>query len=84
MLLDCALEKFVRLRAEQSDLAAMSGDELCGFAEMLLKNGCIAAESEDLGLALAGLQRMMAQENKWSEEVGRARPSVFLSCHKLC
>jgi len=68
MLLDCALEKFVRLRAEQSDLAAMSGDELCGFAEMLLKNGCIAAESEDLGLALAGLQRMMAQENKWSEE----------------
>ena len=43
MLLDCVLEKFVRLCAERSDLGSKSPEELMGMAEMLLKNGWVAS-----------------------------------------
>jgi hypothetical protein len=66
-LLDTVLEKFVRMHCEGQNLDAMDRDSQVAMVELLLKNGCIAAESTDMGNTLASWQKMMGGD-MWSKE----------------
>ncbi len=49
LLLDVALDNYFRLCIERTDKSSLSGDDLLEMVGLVLRNACIAAESQDFG-----------------------------------
>ena len=49
LLLDIALDNYFRLCIERTDKSSLSGDDLLEMVGMVLRNACIAGESQDFG-----------------------------------
>ena len=80
-LLDIALDGYFRLCVERADKAALSGDDLCELTALVLRNGIIALDSEDLrqvrmpnlGVtirAVAGSAAGCCGQHGWNDSVG--------------
>ena len=49
LLLDVALDNYFRLCIERTDKSSLSGDDLLEMVGLVLRNACIACESQDFG-----------------------------------
>ena len=49
LLLDVALDNYFRLCIERTDKSSLSGDDLLEMVGLVLRNACIASESQDFG-----------------------------------
>ncbi len=49
LLLDIALDNYFRLCIERTDKSSLSGDDLLEMVGLVLRNACIAGESQDFG-----------------------------------
>ena len=49
LLLDIALDNYFRLCIERTDKSSLSGDDLLDMVGLVLRNACIAGESQDFG-----------------------------------
>ena len=49
LLLDIALDNYFRLCIERTDKSSLSGDDLLEMVGLVLRNACIASESQDFG-----------------------------------
>jgi alpha-glucan, water dikinase len=70
LLLDIALESFMRTKVEGVDLRAMSRDDRAKFLELALDGGVIAAGSEELGVVLAMWKRLLGDcgMERWGKD----------------
>jgi len=71
-MLDIALDNFLRLSVERMDWNAMSGDDLCGLAVLLLRNATIGGprDSEDLFQCRSLWERVAESAKSSSAENG--------------
>ena len=77
LLLDICLESFLRTKIEQIDLYSLSDDDVISVAELALRSGVISVEDPGLANALCLWQRVMSEENRWSEPWARAADSAL-------
>ncbi|DBB11157.1 TPA: Phosphoglucan, water dikinase, chloroplastic [Trebouxia sp. C0006] len=82
LLLDVALDNYFRLCIERTDKSSLSGDDLLEMVGLVLRNACIAAESQDFGQCLAYWEKVKGAERwgpEWSLRALAAAQRVQLS-----
>ncbi|GBG60684.1 hypothetical protein CBR_g12420 [Chara braunii] len=68
LLLDIALEGYFSLHMSRIDKSSLSGDDLCELIALVLENGCIAAESSEIGHCYNYWVKVKSQHGRWSKE----------------
>lgn len=71
LLLDIALENYFSLSIGRMDKSALSKDDLCELISLVLHNGCIGAESVEMGRCQQYWDKVKSQKERWSADWAR-------------
>ncbi|KAK9803518.1 hypothetical protein WJX73_002149 [Symbiochloris irregularis] len=69
LLLDIALDNYLRLLVERMEKSSLSGDDLCELTSMVMRNALVTFDSEDFSQCQSLWEKVKAEE-RWSKEWG--------------